>query len=380
MEETKSNHRVNIVRIEEILPHPNADRLGLVRIGGYQCVVKLGEFAAGDLAVYIQPDSVVPEDPIYEFLWAGKEFDGPVPDKYRRIRAVKLRKQESEGLLLPIKDLREYLPDVIEVGDDVAPFLDITHYEPPEPEENHTERAPRERGGFPRSFKGWVYYLLNFIPRLLGLQDIGHGQTGGASERGPLAPVYDVDALKNHQDAFTPEDNVMVTEKIHGSNARYVFANGKLYAGSRKLWKSVKSNCIWRAVLDRFPWIESYCKDHEGAVLYGEVVPTQKFADGKPFSYGCADGDVGFFPFDVHQDGEWYPKADVKQLPGFVPVLYEGPYDAAKVAALADGESAVVGANHIREGVVVSKVPETRKPGVGRCHLKLVSNEFLRRT
>ena len=35
---SNSTHRVNVVKIEEIHVHPNADTLGIVYIGGYQCV------------------------------------------------------------------------------------------------------------------------------------------------------------------------------------------------------------------------------------------------------------------------------------------------------------------------------------------------------
>jgi tRNA-binding EMAP/Myf-like protein len=46
--EKKSNHQVNVVRVSEIIKHPNADTLGLVHIGGYQVVVKLADWKVGD--------------------------------------------------------------------------------------------------------------------------------------------------------------------------------------------------------------------------------------------------------------------------------------------------------------------------------------------
>jgi hypothetical protein len=49
---SNSTHRVNVVRIEEILPHSNADTLGIVFIGGYQCVIKKDAYKVGDLALY----------------------------------------------------------------------------------------------------------------------------------------------------------------------------------------------------------------------------------------------------------------------------------------------------------------------------------------
>jgi len=44
-----STHAVRVIRITEIVKRPNADTLGLVRIGGYQVVVKLDEFEVGQL-------------------------------------------------------------------------------------------------------------------------------------------------------------------------------------------------------------------------------------------------------------------------------------------------------------------------------------------
>ena len=70
---SNSTHRVNVVKIEEILPHPNADTLGIVYIGGYQCVVKKDAYKVGDLALYIQPDTIVPAIPQFSFLWEGTE-------------------------------------------------------------------------------------------------------------------------------------------------------------------------------------------------------------------------------------------------------------------------------------------------------------------
>jgi hypothetical protein len=60
-----------------------------------------------------------------------------------------------------------------------------------------------------------------------------------------------------------------------------------------------------------------------------------------------------------------------------VPVLHIGPFDSAKVKALAEGKSLVPGATNIREGVVVEPLIERREHGLGRVQLKIVSNTFL---
>ena len=71
MTEKKANHQANIVRVTEVKPHGNADTLEIIPIGEYQVVSKIGQFKVGDLAVYIQPDSVVPQTEPFRFIWAS---------------------------------------------------------------------------------------------------------------------------------------------------------------------------------------------------------------------------------------------------------------------------------------------------------------------
>src|ERR1700722_16656043 len=100
-----STHRVNVVRIDEIHPHTNADTLGITYIGGYQVVVKKDDFTPGTLAIYVQPDTIVPVIPQFAFLWVDREFaDGTIPEKLRRITVRRFRKEWSEGLLMPLKE------------------------------------------------------------------------------------------------------------------------------------------------------------------------------------------------------------------------------------------------------------------------------------
>lgn len=377
---SKSNHQVKVVRIPEILPHPNADTLGLVIIPGtsYQCVVKKDHWKTGELGIYIQPDSIVPQAPQYEFLWVDKEFpDGIVPEKYRRVTVRRFRKSWSEGLLLPVSEF--YAPGAeisMDEGDDVSDLLAITHYEPPEPED-HTVTRKQQYKWPPKSLRGWFYYLLH----LIGI-DL-NGQVGGSNEKGPKnpPPVYDVEAFKNFKGSFEAGEQVVVTEKIHGSNARFMFDGKKMFVGSRKLWKSAKSNCIWRKALEQHPWIEKRCRQWPGQTVYGEVFPTQG-----GFNYGMENGKVGFRGFDLlTADGRFVPVyefADLREMIAepvdtWVPVLYEGPFDEEVIKKLVDGPSTLPGSKNIREGVVVRPVQERSIHGLGRLQLKLVSNAFL---
>jgi hypothetical protein len=45
-------------RIETVELHPNADRLEIVHVLGFNCVVPKGLYRKDDIVVYIQPDTV----------------------------------------------------------------------------------------------------------------------------------------------------------------------------------------------------------------------------------------------------------------------------------------------------------------------------------
>lgn len=392
--EPKSNHRVNVVRINEIKKHPNADTLGLVEIGGYQAVVKLDDYKPGDLAIYIQPDSVVPEIEQFSFLWYGKVEPGlPVPEKRRRITVRKFRKEWSEGLLMPLKEFPqlqgmqrttdgEWIPEV-GPGDDVSEVLGIYHYEPPEPDE-FVGPGRRDRSR-PRSLKGWLHYLwYRLVLRPLGLAE---PTTGWGNEKAPAGDrhVYDVEAYKNFKGTFIPGEIVVITEKVHGSNARYTNEAKKpekIFAGSRRLWKAM-GDSVWRKALAQFPGIATFLEKNPGFTVYGEVVPTQG-----GFEYGATKEAPKFLLFDIMDaDGHWLERFQflpngmwVEVKPDdvlSVPVLYVGPWSEDLVEKFVDGPSLVPGANHIREGIVIRAMHDRIVRGLGRPQLKVVSNKFL---
>ena len=394
----KANHQANIVLLGEPRVHANADSLELFDIGEYQVVTKKGNFKAGDLGVYIQPDSVVPQTEPFKFIWeAYVGLDGVVPTKRRRITVRKFRGEWSEGLLLSVRDFVPFVIDLDEntcylagcaitkyaVGDDVSALLGITHYDPDFGKESigDNETFKKQRSKYPRSLKGWWYWLLH----KLHIHTSGGQCNGFDNEDGVDMPVFDVDAFKHYKDAFEPGELVEVTEKIHGSNARFVFRDEHMYAGSRTQWKAVTANCIWRKVLEAQPWIEEWCRAHPGYGLYGEATPTQ----GDKFQYGNAEPQL--FVFDIRTpDGKWMNRGEVAELfiqavyngesqppLEWVPVLYTGPFDWEVIKTFVDGQTTVPGAKGMREGIVIRPVKERHVRGLGRLILKVVSNAFL---
>ena len=83
-----------LVRVENITPM-NADRLECAHIGGWHCVVEKNSLKVGDIAIYFEVDSKLPDVPPFseiDFL-RSKDF---------KIKTQKIRGEYSQGLLVPI--------------------------------------------------------------------------------------------------------------------------------------------------------------------------------------------------------------------------------------------------------------------------------------
>jgi len=120
-----SLHSVDIIAIGDILPHPNADRLEITHIKGWQCCIPKGQFHTGDHAVYIEPDYEVDlSHPSFAFL-----KDADHPKSKQRIKVRRFRGSLSQGLLISVPEDIRNLP----VGSNVMDELNINRYEPPLP-------------------------------------------------------------------------------------------------------------------------------------------------------------------------------------------------------------------------------------------------------
>ena len=89
----KTNERelAYVARIEEIRPIPNYDRVEHARIGaGWWVIVKRDEFKVGDLCVYFEVDSKVPETEPFLFLEA----------RHYKVKTLKMCKVLSQGLII----------------------------------------------------------------------------------------------------------------------------------------------------------------------------------------------------------------------------------------------------------------------------------------
>ena len=140
-----------ITVIDEIKPIPNADKIELARVGGWQVVVsKADNYKVGDKVIYIEIDSRVPSD---------KECFAFLQDRKYKVKSIKLRGQVSQGLIMPLSILpnKEY-----ELYDDVTDILGIKKIENDfkQPLES---KEMRLRGAHPKLYrKPWFKKMMHY--------------------------------------------------------------------------------------------------------------------------------------------------------------------------------------------------------------------------
>ena len=316
-----STHKVEVFRVTHMEKHPNADTLSIMTVFNYQAVVRTSDFHVGDLACYIPPDNVLPDEPQYEFLKG-----------HRHIKASKLRGIMSQGLVLQA-------PAGAQEGDDVAEQLKIVHYVP----------------------------------------DIKNSGDGEMIADPPFGgEKYDIDSWYRYD--LIPEGTpVEITEKLDGANTRASFQDGQLWIGSRENYrKEVTGGFFWRA-MQQNPWLERLCRQNPDAVVYGEL-----FGKVQALRYGAQGNQVFFRMFDI-MTLKGYMNHATKMAalatavgselwePCYAPVLYVGPFSKDLIAQYVNGPSTVPGATNEREGIVVKPLEEMWSPEIGRLILKAVS-------
>lgn len=385
-----SEFAVRVVSIDlPVEDHPDADRLSIIKIGGYLCISAKVEnadgtlrhrYEVGDLVVYVPEGAVVPEYILRQGFWDEKNQKGILAgSKGDRVKAKRLRGIFSQGILLAVdmdeKSLvggpergwianKDGIGVFVREGFDVAEELGITKYEPP----------------IPVAMAGEVASI--------------HGNTSN----------YDFESIQSLTDLFTPGEIVVATEKLHGTNCQIGYVPGlnhaelfgeagEIYVGSKGL--SAKGlvmknneknvgNLYVRALVGLLDdGFEAKVRDASiarGGVpirifseIYGKGVQDLAYGLDKP-GLAVFDIKVGdhFIPYD-----ERVALAEELGLP-VVPTLYEGPYDLGALIVHRDGKDTISGTN-VREGIVIVARDGGRHPNHGRKIGKWVSPDYLER-
>lgn len=280
---------ISIQPITNIIPHPNADRLNLINLGGYQYISnKDTGYKLGDLVLTIPEEHDVSKylDIINKYFNINQ--DGIV-------RRMQLRGAISQGIIVSAELLAEMGFNINElpVGEDLCEVLGIPEWVRPIPPE-----------------------LIDSIE----------------SYKHPLAKFHDC----VYPAASTiPEGAIVtVTEKLHGTQCNLIKdTEGNIYVSSKGLLKSKfvfkqdVDNIYTKAVnklISNNPWLKESnndrLKNREDYIqVVGEVIPAQK-----GYSYGYTE--PTFKVFGLYINGKYIPYyRNYFSEEDCVPLVYEGP-------------------------------------------------------
>lgn len=185
-------------KIAEIKAIEGADRIQAFRVDGWWCVDQVGRYKLDELVVYIEPDAWVKTE-LAPFLSKGKEPRVYEGIKGEKLRTIRLKKQVSQGLLLPISPTCDHIESELFEGLDVTVPLGIVKWEPVLP----SCLVGQAKGLFP-----------SFAPK-----------TDQERIENEISDIF----IKNKDSKFE------VTLKLDGSSESVFFRDGELGVCSRNL-------------------------------------------------------------------------------------------------------------------------------------------------
>lgn len=389
-----SLHKVPITKILEIQPHNNATSLEFAVVYGFRVIVRKGEYKAGEKIIFIPPDSVLPMD-LERKLFPE---DSKIKLNRGRVKQIKIRGEYSQGMLIKLEDAAEDIETdeegtyysvqhydnysgSIDLNDndyvdilDLAPFLKITKYQPPEASYQGSNTATKR----------------------------------DKPKENPLFHQYNgVENIKWYPELFKEDEEVVIQEKLHGSCCRAAilpFKANTLYKRILKLLRlaPIYENCygsnnvqiqerkgykgwygenVYGKVLEK---VKAFDKMKPNEIIYGELV-----GEGIQKNYHYGHKEHHFVLFDVkilQPDGttKWLNPEEAEQYArergfDFVPVLSAGLFNKQLAHELTKGNSVYCKEQKVREGIVIKSrhnYNDDYMPSQKKC-VKLLSEKYL---
>ena len=308
-----------ITRLKNVHKHPNADRLLLAECFGNQVIVST-DYTEGQLGVYFPSDGQLCQEycEINNLLRKKDENGnntGGYMDERRRVTAVKLRGEKSDGLFMPLTSLA-----------------------------NFTTVSDLKEGDTITVLNG-VEICKKYIPPRKSGSWHGTGKSGKAKAN--FAPTFvehvDTEQLAYHLNDFRAGDVVELTCKLHGTSGRTGYLP-LVREKKRTLWQKLMRKPAHtymeygyvtgtrRVVLDdthdggfysdnqfRHEMAKKFeGKLHKGETVYYEIVgfvnestPIMSSCDNKKIKdkeFMKQYGDTTVFSYGCDPDGDWEEK------------------------------------------------------------------------
>jgi hypothetical protein len=372
MSERSLAHIEKIINIE---PIQNADNIELATVLGWKCVVRKGEFQIGDLAAYIEIDSIVPPIPHFNFM----------KNRNYRVKTIKLRGQISQGILISFKEYVECCKQNqtfdIAVGswkekEDVTEYLNITKYESPSDKEQNYIPFQRKKH----------HWLIKQLTRYQWFRQIFHIKSKSFPEFIPKTYEERIQNIPWILEKFKNEIFYM-TEKLDGQSATY-WIRKKIFGYeygicSRTVRKSVLDNSNWSKVFKQLKLKEKLkqLRDMYGydIAIQGEIIgPNIQGGKYHNSSNKNVQFPLDFFVFNYYDithkkyidcltmENSMY-HVNLKTVP-YLETFFKLPDNLQTLIKMASGNSVI--ANIEREGIVIRNLNQT-------ISFKVTNNNFL---
>lgn len=373
MSERSLAHIEQIVSLE---PIENSDFLEKAVVLGWNCVVKKDEFKVGDKVIYIEVDSILPEEEKFEFM-----------AKYKyRVKTIKLRGQISQGMILPLSTL---LDKSVKYGDlvygqDITSLLKITKYLSKSERDELAEDSRKialEKSRLKKFMYRFNWYRRLFMPRK---QIVGFPYWVSKTDEERIQNIPQV--LNDFKDEL-----VYITEKVDYQSAtftgkmlpntipiigKYLPKKFKFIVASRNLMNNDKSSLYWQ-IATKYN-LEKILKENPTLTIQGEQ-GSSKVQGNK---YGIYEPKIWIFNIFDHEKNYHYSYMEMLDFCmkyDLITVPYIGFFKLKDIATTVDemveyskGKS-TINPKINREGVVVRCV----KNGKKLLSFKVINPDFL---
>jgi len=353
-----SGYKVALTTIKAIRKHPNADKLEIATVYGFDVIVTKDSCKVGDQTIYVPIESVLPSN-LESRLFPE---DSKIKLSKSRIRQIRIRKYPSQGMLI--------LPSVV---------YSVYGFTPDELEKDYAKKLGIEKYEVPA--------------RQIGAK---FGTIKKKNENPHFSKYGGLENIKWVPDLFKDGETVIVTEKLHGSNGRVgiqPFVPHTLWDKAKKLFgltpkwmdcygsnnvqlQEGSGDNLYKRVFDR---IGIFDKLSPGETVYGEIVGQ---GIQKNYHYGCEPGEYKFVVFDVKRTENgivrWLSADEVdtfcknRRLDS-VPILFEGEFSIEKIKELTLGNSVFAPSQKVREGIVI----KPKQNNGSKKALKMISEKYL---
>ena len=385
-----------VVKIDKIIPIEGADRVEQAVVGGWHIMVRKGQFKEGDLAIYFEIDSKVPETETFSFLAA----------KHYKVKTQKYFKGTviSQGLLMAAEDFGWVLADggiikdssgsVLTEGTFLTKELGVTYADPDDNKRkaNSVDKYKKMAQRNPKIFRqGWAKWMMRrewgkkFMFLIFGRK---RDKKGGWPA---WVTKTDEERIQNLV-PMIPEfqkEKWIPTEKVDGTSTTFTLRMNKrkreFYVCSRNVcFDKPDKNCYYETNVYT-EMAEKYGMEKVLTDLLKVYAPVYVTIQGETYGAGIQKRDYSigghdFMAFNLifgMPNGEiirYNPKDMTRILaPYNVPCVpfyeeIELPSTCEEILAMAAGESAIDGKP--REGLVFRTLD-------GRKSFKAVDNGFL---